>query len=162
MLHSSDKCKGFSLIELIAVVLLLGILAVVAIGRLGNQDGLLARGYFDEFAAAVQFARKLAISSGCDVRVEVLSTGYALRQSSTCTADDFTDAVPNPADRTQNYANNDIPGGFTLAPAPGQVTFDARGLPTPEFNGSTDFTLSGGATTYTIRVYGRTGLVDVL
>lgn len=160
MSYSSDKCKGFSLIELITVVLLLGILSVVAIVRLGNQDGLLARGYFDEFAAAVQFARKLAISSGCDVRVDVATTGYSLLQSSSCTANDFSSNVLNPANRSLNYANNDIPGSFSLTA--GQITFDARGLPTPAFDGSTNFSLSNGSSTYTISVYGRTGLVDVL
>ena len=158
MYQSADKCKGFSLVELIAVVVLLGILAVVAIGRFGDQDQILARGYFDEFASAMQFAQKLAISTGCEVRMDTVATGYALRQSSTCTAGDFTAAVAKPSDRTQNYANSDIPGSFSLTA--GQITFDARGL--PGFDGSSDFSLSDGTTTFTLRVYGRTGLVNVL
>lgn len=158
MYHSADKCRGFSLVELITVTILLGILSVVALGRFGDQDRLLARGYFDEFAAAMQFAQKLAISSGCDVRVNATASGYELLQSSTCTAGDFTDAVTNPVNRGQDYANFDIPDGFSLTA--GQVTFDARGI--PGFNNFATYTLSDGSTSLSLRVYGRTGLIDVL
>ena len=158
MLHSPDKCRGFSLVELITVTILLGILSVFALGRFTDQDRLLARGFFDDFAGAMQFAQKLAISTGCDVRVNVTATGYALLQSSTCTANDFTDAVANPANRGENYANNDIPDGFSLTA--GQVTFDARGI--PGFNNFATYSLSDGSTTLSLRVYGRTGLIDVL
>lgn len=159
MQRSADKCRGFSLVELITVTVLLGILSVFALGRFTDQDRLLARGYFDDFAAAMQFAQKFAISSGCAVRVSTTATGgYQLLQGSTCSASDFSNPVANPANRGENYANSNIPDGFALTA--GQITFDARGV--PGFDGFSTFTLSGGATSYSLRVYGRTGLVDVL
>jgi MSHA pilin protein MshC len=148
---------GFSLVELITVTLLLAILGVVALGRFGSSDLLLARGFFDDTVTAVRFAQKLAISSGCDVRVITTASGYQLRQSTACTDDDFTVPVRNPANRGNDYLNFDIPDGFTLTS--GTITFDARGQ--REESGPV-FNLSDGVTTYSFQVYASTGLVEVL
>ncbi|MDH3629884.1 MAG: type II secretion system GspH family protein [Gammaproteobacteria bacterium] len=151
--HSS----GFSLIEVLTVMLLLGILGIVALGRFGDQDLIAARGFFDDTVSAVRFAQKLAISSGCDVRVITTASSYQLRQSSTCIADDFTNPVVNPANRNNNYQNLDIPAGFSLTA--GSITFDARG----QREGATsNFNISDGSTTYSFRVHASTGLVEVL
>ena len=149
--------SGFSLIELITVIVLLGILGIFALGRLGDQDSIAARGFFDDTVSAVRFAQKLAISSGCDVRVVTTAVSYQLSQSSSCTADNFTSPVANPANRSNNYQNVNMPTGFMLTA--GTIIFDARG----QREGVTeDFTLSGGSTIYTFRVHASTGLVEVL
>jgi len=138
-------------------MLLLGILGIVALGRFGDQDLIAARGFFDDTVSAVRFAQKLAISSGCDVRVITTASSYQLRQSSTCIADDFTNPVVNPANRNNNYQNLDIPAGFSLTA--GSITFDARG----QREGATsNFNISDGSTTYSFRVHASTGLVEVL
>lgn len=149
--------SGFSLVELITVIILLGILGVVALGRFSGGDVFAARGFFDDTLNAVRFAQKLAISSGCDVRVITTANSYQLRQSSTCTADDFTDPVASPANRGNNYQNFNIPPGYTLTA--GSITFNARG----EREGATsDFSLSDGASSYSFRVHASTGLVEAL
>ena len=103
---------------------------------------------------AVQFAQKLAISTGCDVRVTTIATGYQLRQSSTCIADDFTLAVKNPANRDNDYQNFNIPSGFSLSVK--TIIFNARGtLDT----GDDTLTLTDGATTLSFNLVGQTGLV---
>ena len=148
---------GFSLIELLTVVLLLGILGIVALGRLTDQNQVAARGFFDDTVNAVRFAQKLALSTGCDVRVITTASSYQLRQSSTCIADDFTDPVVNPANRSNNYQNVNMPTGFSLTA--GSITFDARGR---REGATSDFNLSDGSTTYSFRVHASTGLVEVL
>lgn len=149
--------SGFSLVELITVIILLGILGVVALGRFGGADAFAARGFFDDTVTAVRFAQKLAVSSGCDVRVITTASAYELRQSSSCTADDFTVNVPNPANRSNAYSNNDVPTGYALTA--GTITFNARGQ---RDTATSDFTLSDGSTTYRFRVHQTTGLVEVL
>lgn len=145
------------MIELITVIILLGILGVVALGRFGGGDVFAARGFFDDTVNAVRFAQKLAISSGCDVRVITTASSYQLRQSSTCAADDFTATVASPANRANNYQNVNIPPGYTLTA--GTITFNARG----EREGATsDFNLSDGSTSYRFRVHASTGLVEVI
>lgn len=150
--------SGFSLIELLAVVILLGIIGVVALGRFGDDDAFAARGFFDDTVVAVRFAQKLAVSTGCDVRVVTTVAGYTLRQSTTCTADDFANPVANPANRANNYANNSMPSGFSLTA--GTITFNSRGE--RETGGPAVFVLSDGSTTYSFRVHAGSGLVEVL
>jgi MSHA pilin protein MshC len=147
--------SGFSLVEMLTVVILLGILSVVALGRLGNQDESLARGFYDDTVVAVGFAQKFAISSGCDVRVITTASSYQLRQSSACTADNFTVPVPNPTRRDTNYDSTSIPDGYTQTP--GNITFNARGL---REEGTSVFTVSGGPTVFSFRVYAGSGLVE--
>jgi len=145
---------GFSLFEFIIVIVLLGILSVFAFSSLFDQDKFAARGFFDDTVNAVRFAQKLAISTGCEVRVATNASGYQLLQSSACTASDFANPVVNPSNRGNSYQNLDIPSGFNLSPAT-TVTFNALGIP-----GSDEtFTLTDGTTSYSFTLSGETGLV---
>ena len=141
--------------ELIIVILLLGILSVFALGRLFDQDQFAAKGFFDDTVNAVRFAQKLAISTGCDVRVLTTASSFALHQRPGCTGAGFTIPVRNPGNRNNNYQNLSLPSGFTLTA--GTIIFNARGTVTsvPTF-----ITFSVGG--FSFRVYGQTGLVDVL
>ena len=149
--------SGFSLVELVTVIVLLGILGVVALGRFSGQQDFAARGFFDDTVSAVRFAQKHAVSSGCDVRVVTTASSYRLFRSSTCTADDFANPVLNPANRSLNYQNLDIPPGFSLTA--GVITFDARGQ---REEVTSDFSVSDGSLTLSFRVHAGTGLVEVL
>ena len=149
--------SGFSVIELIAVIVLLAILGIVALGRFGDQGGFAARGFFDDTVAAVSFAQKLAISSGCNVQVNIAGNVYQLRQSATCTTAPFKITVMNPSNRSNPYASASIPAGFTLTG--GVITFNARGQ---RVEPSSNFDLTDGATLYRFRVHATTGFVEVL
>ena len=149
--------SGFSLIELLAVLILLGILGVVALGRFAEDDVFAARGFFDDTVTAVRFAHKLAVSSGCDARVVTTATGYQVLQSSTCTAGDFVNPVANPANRSNAYQNNSIPDGYSLTA--GTITFNARGERVG--GGPAIFVVDNGTTSFSFRVYAGTGLVEV-
>jgi len=145
---------GFSLFELIIVIVLLSILSVFALGSLFDQDEFAARGFFDDTVNAVRFAQKLAISTGCAVQVSVNASGYQLDQRASCAAGGFDIPVVNPSNRGNNYANLNIPNGFNLSPTT-TVTFNALGIP-----GSDEtFILTNGTTSYSFEVSGQTGLV---
>jgi len=135
---------------------LLGILSAYAFSSIFDQDEIAARGFFDDTVNAVRFAQKLAVSTGCDVRVATVATGYTLLQSSTCTANDVANPVVNPANRGNNYQNLNVPSGFTLAPTTA-ITFNARGI--PDSGSDVAFTITDGVTTYSFNVDGQTGLV---
>jgi len=153
---NNKRFSGFSIIELVVVVLLLGILSVFALGRLFDQNEFAAKGFFDDTVTAVRFAQKLAVSSGCDVQVSITASSYQLFQGTTCTSGVFTRAVANPANRGNLYLNNDMPSGFSLTPA--TITFNARGF--IDSGANTTVTLSGGSTVFIFLVHGRTGLVE--
>jgi MSHA pilin protein MshC len=148
------RSAGFSLFELIIVIVLLSILSVYSLSSLFDQDEFAARGFFDDTVNAVRFAQKLAISTGCEVRVAINASDYQLLQSSTCSASDFVNPVANPANRGLNYQNLNMPSGFSLSPAT-TITFNALGVP-----GSDEvITLTDGSTSYSFNLSGQTGLV---
>ncbi|MDO8261656.1 MAG: type II secretion system protein [Gallionella sp.] len=54
--------RGFTLIELIMVIVLMGVLAVFAAPRIFNSDDFNARGFHDETLAFLRYAQKTAIA----------------------------------------------------------------------------------------------------
>lgn len=69
--------KGFTLIELIMVIVILGVLAVVAIPRF-NGDVFTGRGLHDETMATLRFAQKTAIAQRRTVCVTVNPDGITM------------------------------------------------------------------------------------
>jgi MSHA pilin protein MshC len=88
------RSRGFTLIELVVVIVILGILAAVAAPRFFDDRTFLERGYFEELAAALRYAQKLAVASGCPVRMSIVAGGYEARQqnalSGSCDTTDLT------------------------------------------------------------------------
>jgi MSHA pilin protein MshC len=157
--------SGFSLVELITVIVLLGILGVIALGKLGSQDSFAARGFYEDTVNAVRFAQKLAISTGCDVQVDIntAADSYQIFQHAVdCTTGGFTRAVPNPANRGLAYQNTNIPTGFSLATNPGggptTITFNARGIRIEGFSG---YRVTDGSNNFDFNVH-TSGFVEAL
>jgi prepilin-type N-terminal cleavage/methylation domain-containing protein len=71
--------KGFTLIELVMVLIMMGALAIAAYPRL-NVPGFRAVAFHQEVLDAVRYAKNLAANSGCDVQVvvEAATDSYAL------------------------------------------------------------------------------------
>ncbi len=60
---------GYSLFELIIVILLIGILAAYAVPRL-EIDAFQSKGFFQQSLSSIRFAQKQAIATGCNVQVQ--------------------------------------------------------------------------------------------
>lgn len=145
---------GFTLIELIAVIVLLSILGVVAMSRLGNFSGFESRAFYDEVVNALRYAQKLAVSTGCPVEVNITATGYALHQRQTsCTSGPFTRDVVKPVDRTTAYQNSNPQ--ISINPL-ARLEFSAQSTVSGIVSDQT-FTLNGRQ----FSVFVNTGLVDV-
>jgi MSHA pilin protein MshC len=150
------RFAGFTLIELTMVIVLIGVMSVIGLGRLSSPDQFAVKAFFNDTVNALRFAQKLAVSTGCDVRANITTDGYQLFRSTTCTADNFTEAVEHPANRSNDYLN--LATGFAVAPQT-SVTFTARG--TTDTGNTLAYTITGNGTDYTFTVFGQTGLINV-
>ena len=70
--------RGFTLVELIMVMILAGILAVAAIPRFFDKSTFEAKGFYDETFAILRYAQKAAIAKRRTVCVVFTSTTVTL------------------------------------------------------------------------------------
>jgi MSHA pilin protein MshC len=107
-----SRQTGFTLIELITCMVILGILAATVGPRLLDNRAVHARGFADDLANSLRYAQRVAIASNCEVRVRITAVGYSGFQrapaANTCSAagawnqpvlriDDTTLAAASPA-----------------------------------------------------------------
>ena len=121
--------QGFTIVELVVVIVILGVIGVVAGPRFFSSSDYDGRAYYDELATALRYGQKVAVATGCPVRVTVATSSYALAQQSAlsghCNPSDssFPVAVLLPSGET---VTGNAPTGVNAAPATTFV-FDAEG-----------------------------------
>jgi prepilin-type N-terminal cleavage/methylation domain-containing protein len=64
--------RGFSIIELLAVIAIVGVLLVFATPRFMDVLPYEERGYAEEVAAGLRYSRAVAVASGCNVLFSIL------------------------------------------------------------------------------------------
>ena len=149
--------KGFTLVELVTVIVLLSVLSVAALSRLGGVSVFEQKAFFDEVANALRYAQKLAQSTGCNVQVSIVATSYQLNQGSSCDSATFDRPVLHPLDRSR-YSNASFPDGMTISPA-STLIFSAASDVTFSPATSAPHVFTVGSYAFTVDEY--TGLVDV-
>ncbi len=75
--------SGFTLMELVTVMIVVGILAVFVMPRMFDLTAFRQRGFFDELIQATRYAQKLAVTSGCAVRIVIGGGGFTMDQPTT-------------------------------------------------------------------------------
>lgn len=147
--------RGFTLVELVIVIVIVGMVAVVTGPLMFSTPAYQQSGFFNETLAAVRYAQKLAVSSGCPVRVSIATSGYSLWRppaAANCAAAPTNTAVADPSDPGIPFAGS-APSGVTLSPA-GDIVF------TPDGRASSNVTVT--ILSRSFRVYAATGFVERL
>lgn len=154
---------GFTLAELVAVMVVMGILAVFAVPRMLDLNQFSARGTRDFVGAALRYAQKSAIAMRRNVCVNVGATQLTLTHATAAGANQPCSAneLPNPGNgHAYSDSSNALPSGAQVS-TPTSLIFDAQGRPlsAPGTPRTTALTISvtGNATPLTIEP--ETGVV---
>ena len=136
--------RGFTLWELIIVMVLVGIISAIALTRTGNDPVMLST-QVDQLAGDIRYVQALAMTQGQRYRINLTATGYTLTL-----ADAGGTLVPHPV--TGSTAQTNWNSGVTVALPPTNlpnslVAFDGRGIP---YTDNVATIALGAATTATI------------
>lgn len=127
-----QSARGFTLIELIMVIILLGILAVYAVPRVFDSKDFYARGFHDETLAYLRYAQKTAIAQRRTVCVTFPSSSSLALAISPNPAT-FNCVAPNsltgPNGTTTLTARTGSGVTYSVAPAPTNFNFNGLGQP---------------------------------
>ncbi len=133
--------QGFTLLEVVAVLILLGVLVFVITIRVGNT-GSHVPGTAAVLVQNLAHTRSRSMSTTNTWR---LSYGAGL----SLTRDGAAVDLPDPSTAT-------VPAGVTIAGGGGSVTFDVFGAP----DGQKVISITDGSTTRTVTVWAETGLIE--
>lgn len=149
--------RGFTLVELITILILVGILAVVALPRLDSAQDFGALAFRDRVATSLRYAQKSAVAKRrmvcATVAAGTLTLTTATSFGGACdTAMTGPDGA-DPAAVSPSAAVQLAPAGVLYFQPSGSVTSDAAGTALA----TTTVTVTGQAD---INVRGTTGYVD--
>jgi MSHA pilin protein MshC len=124
--------KGFTLVESVMTLVILGIISAVALPKFFQLSSYQERVFFDDTLAAIRYAQKLAVATGCNVQVNIAGNAFYLKQPgaldrSRCastTAADFTRDVAHPGSGAASYSGSQ--SGISLTSA--TFYFNALGV----------------------------------
>ncbi len=167
------NAAGYSLIELIAVMVVIAIIAVVIVPRTGSDD-LIVSTQADQLSAAIRYAQSASVSkggsgtSGRRYRIQFTSSSYQMFYYDVASATSTAEVDP----ATGSPAATSLGGGVTLtvpAALPSSlVGFNAAGVPYTDaavtataLASTASITLSKGTSTRSVQVFAETGMVRV-
>ena len=149
------KTTGFTLVELIVVILLIGILAISAVPRFFSDDGFKARGVADEIITSIRHAQRLAMTRGEQFKIDIDPTKYHVRKT-----DDSEVRHPNGENNYLIDATKGLPQNLISSTI--SVEFNTLGQPVDAAGAlipnNTDIVI----TPFTVRIEEETGYAHLL
>jgi prepilin-type N-terminal cleavage/methylation domain-containing protein len=141
---------GFTLVELVAVILVLGILAFTAVPRFLNQGVIDVSAKAEQLASDIRYTQSLAMTSGQRNRINLAAASYQITTSAGVpVAHPATGSTAAISLGDVSLALIGLPGGY--------VAFDGKGVPYTNVAG----TLLGATATITLNSAGNTRQIAV-
>ena len=123
--------KGFTLVELIATLIIIALIAAVTGPRFFDINVFRASGFYDETLSAVRYAQKLAVATNCNVQVNFTATGYSLLRpvnAAACGSGTYATNVVDPSNNEPSFTRTAPPGvGLSTAPVTPSIVFSGDG-----------------------------------
>jgi prepilin-type N-terminal cleavage/methylation domain-containing protein len=157
----TERGRGFTAVELVAVLILIGVLAAVALPRLGVIDAFRSQGWREQVVAGLRLAQSTATGHRRLVCASFTGSRLSLQVATGNPASSCTAALRAP-DGQSNFDDTAPAAGTAVAVSPsgtlyfqpdGRVTSDGAGASTTSFT----ITATGLAT---ITVHGASGHVE--
>ncbi len=148
--HSS----GFTLVELVVLIVILGVLALTVMPRFFSRQTFESRGFFDQTKAAIRYAQKTAIAQRRTVHVNLRGNAICLTYvaDANCVNVNASDIVLSPASGQRFYT--EAPSGVSFN-AVGSFSFSPLGRP----SAAVVVGVTGDGMVRNITVEGETGYV---
>ena len=146
-----NRAAGFTMVELVMVIVILGVMSVVAISSLSGANEFRALEFRDRTVAALRFAQKTALSHRRMVCVGFTVSTVTLTIDATRTGTACGAALKLPGEAGNTVTSAD-PGSAIFAPVPAAFIF----LPDGTASASLNVAITGQQT---ITISGVTGYV---
>ncbi|MBI3898110.1 MAG: type II secretion system protein [Gammaproteobacteria bacterium] len=155
------RARGFSLVELVVTLVIIGTLAATAAPLFFQTSDFEDQGFFEEVLSTMRYAQKLAMASGCTVRVVISSNTISLNRAAdaaTCTTAPFATAVADPTNPASSFVRTRT--GVSITPQDASVAdFTFAPLGNASVTAPLRQVTVGG---HAMRIWATTGFVERL